>query len=385
MLSSDARRNQKKALVPNDLFEQHYVGEVKGIYHASSGTLNVLSPAMTSTEMLTVSVGMIFPSEEARTSQASEYEFTGCWLEDGLRFQYGNECLTVHVYDLVQNIFSRNSGLLESDVMSDYGVAIFGCGSVGSLVALELARSGVGNFALIDNDVLEYHNICRHQCGVSDVGEYKVDAVRKRILEINPLANVDTYATLAEYLPKDAFDQILGEQRFVSIGCADNRDADVYVNSLCVDYGTPFLSIGFWERAFAGEIFYWLPNKNMPCYKCALGDGSLSQRSSASRRLYTTQEDVADMHFEPGIAVDIDFVTNIGVKILLDIINTDNKKYTARLLPTLQQYTLVCNTNNPAIGGEMAEIFSYPLQVTTSLKVDFQPGCACHAEEGETV
>ena len=367
--------------MPNDLFGQHYVGEVKGIYHTTSGILNVLSPAMATGELFHTSIGAILPDEDARTRQAADYEFTGCWQEDGLHFYYGDESLSTHVYDLVQNLFSRNSGLLESDVMSGYGAAIFGCGSVGSLVALELARSGVGNFALVDNDVLEYHNICRHQCGVSEVGEYKVDALRRRILDINPLANVETCATLAEYLPKEAFDRWFGENKFVAVGCADNREADVYISSLCVDYGSPFLSIGFWERAFAGEIFYWLPNKNMPCYKCALGDGSLSQRGSVSRRLYTTQEDVADVHFEPGIAVDIDFVTNIGVKILLDIINLDNDAYTARLLPTLQQYTLACNTNNPDIGGEMAEIFSYPLQVTTSLKVDFVDGCSCHVPE----
>lgn len=40
----------------------------------------------------------------------------------------------------------------------------------------------------------------------------------------------------------------------VLIGCADNRSADVYANSISVMYGIPFLSIGFWERAFAGEI-----------------------------------------------------------------------------------------------------------------------------------
>ena len=46
--------------------------------------------------------------------------------------------------------------------------------------------------------------------------------------------------------------------------------------------------------------------------------------------------------------------------------------YTQRLLPHLTQYTLICNTNNPIIGGEQAEIFKYPLQVTTSIIVPYK-------------
>lgn len=38
---------------------------------------------------------------------------------------------------------------------------------------------------------------------------------------------------------------------------------------------------------------------------------------------------------------------------------------------SLTQYTLICNTNNPKIGGEMAENFSYPLQITRSILLDY--------------
>jgi hypothetical protein len=75
--------------------------------------------------------------------------------------------------------------------------------------------------------------------------------------------------------------------------------------------------------------------------------------------------------FEPGISVDINFVTTIAVKMILDILNRNNPNYTQRLINSLTQYTLVCNTNDPKIGGEMAEIFSYPLQVTRSIEVNY--------------
>ena len=75
--------------------------------------------------------------------------------------------------------------------------------------------------------------------------------------------------------------------------------------------------------------------------------------------------------FEPGISADINFVTTVGVKMILDLLNRDNENYTQRLIYHLSQYTLICNTNNPKIGGEMAEIFSHPLQVTTSIEVEY--------------
>ena len=64
-------------------------------------------------------------------------------------------------------------------------------------------------------------------------------------------------------------------------------------------------------------------------------------------------------------------MTIIAVKLALDILNRDEAGYTQRLLPHLTQYTLVCNTNDARIGGVQAEIFSYPLQVTTSIVVPY--------------
>ena len=45
------------------------------------------------------------------------------------------------------------------------------------------------------------------------------------------------------------------------------------------------------------------------------------------------REDLSKVNFEPGISVDINFVTTVGIKLLLDIFNLDNEKYTPRLLP----------------------------------------------------
>ena len=53
---------------------------------------------------------------------------------------------------------------------------------------------------------------------------------------------------------------------------------------------------------------------------------------------------------------DIGFVTLVGVKFALDLLNLESEAYTPRVLNDYTPYTLICNTNRPEIGGENAEI-----------------------------
>lgn len=292
--------------------------------------------------------------------------------DEQLEFFYDGKNLKVESYGLYQSIFSRNKGILETDRMAQKRVVILGCGSVGSLVAMELARAGVSYFLLCDADIVEYHNVCRHQCGITDVGDLKVNALSRKLQNINPNIKIIRFEGIVQNLPKSTLDEFCVANQTIFVGCADNRDADIYANRISIYYAAAFLSIGFWERAYAGEIFYHIPGKGMPCYECALGNGgNISARAQANHHVYSNQENTEGLKFEPGISVDINFITTIGIKLIIDILNSTDPAYIPRLLNNLAQYTVVCNTDNPKIGGEMVEIFSYPLQVTTSLVVGY--------------
>lgn len=208
--------------------------------------------------------------------------FCGIITHDAIDFYWCGEKVVTESYGLYQSIFSRNKGILETDVMKKKCAVIIGCGSVGSLVALELARAGVEKYVLCDADTLEYHNVCRHQCGIEDVGDLKVNALKRRILNINPKAQIETFGGIIQNIPKEMLDNMCAPNETIFVGCGDNRTADVYANKIAIYFDAAFISIGFWERAYAGEIFYHIPNKNMPCYKCALGSGDLSGRVEAN-------------------------------------------------------------------------------------------------------
>jgi hypothetical protein len=283
-------------------------------------------------------------------------------------------------YSLTRDVFSRNAGILESGRLLECRAIFSGCGSVGSLAALELARAGVGQFVLTDPDVLAYHNLCRHQCAITDVGRHKVEALRDRILDINPSAEVTVFAEILENSRAAVTEEFYGPKSLI-LCCADNREGDWNANRISCLTRTPMLSIGLWERAFAGELFWSIPPET-PCYHCVFGGvaGTLSGRVAANHHVYSVQEDLAEVAFEPGISVDIGFVTTIGVKIALDLLSRDVPGYVPKLLGSLTQFTLVCNSNDARVGGDRAELFDHPLQVTRSIQVERLAGCP-HCEK----
>ena len=334
---------EKTVFVPEELISQPKPGDMFGRYFESSGIFNIFPEEAKCRGGL---LGRIL----ALGDSPGRSRLCGVITGEGIDFYSYGRKIKSEVYSTYRNIFSRNTGILESDVMKGKRAIVSGCGSVGSLVALELARAGVGHFILVDADVLEYHNICRHQCGVEDVGDMKTHALKRRILNINPGAEVITFEGIIQNLPKETTDMFCVPGDTVFVGCADNRIADVYTNRIGIYYKSSFISIGFWERAFAGEIFYHIYGRSMPCYECALGDGSgLSARAEANHHIYSNQEDTEGLKFEPGISVDISFATSVGIKLILDILNAGNENYIPRLLNNLTQYTLVSNTSDTEI------------------------------------
>lgn len=95
------------------------------------------------------------------------------------------------------NQFSRTELLIGGESLEklkNAKVAICGLGGVGSYVMEGLARVGVGNFVLIDDDKICLTNINRQLLATQkSLGKCKVEVAKERILDINPNANVEIY------------------------------------------------------------------------------------------------------------------------------------------------------------------------------------------------
>lgn len=103
------------------------------------------------------------------------------------------------MYERTQMLFGNEN---MEKIKNSY-VAVFGVGGVGSFACEALARAGIGKLDLIDNDVVSPTNLNRQLVALtSTIGQYKVDVMKERILDINPSAEVNTYKTF--YLPETA-------------------------------------------------------------------------------------------------------------------------------------------------------------------------------------
>lgn len=93
-----------------------------------------------------------------------------------------------------EELFVRNMGIYtpeEQDRIKNGRVVIAGCGGIGGTMATILARSGVGNFLLLDPEDYEPTNANRQvACFTDTCGQNKAVCIRDEILRINPEANV---------------------------------------------------------------------------------------------------------------------------------------------------------------------------------------------------
>lgn len=97
-------------------------------------------------------------------------------------------------------LFNRSTLLLGNAVMDRIRhtrVIILGLGGVGSWCAESLVRTGIQHLTLVDSDRVCVTNINRQlQATCATIGQVKVEALRARLLEINPAATINAIQTI---------------------------------------------------------------------------------------------------------------------------------------------------------------------------------------------
>lgn len=76
------------------------------------------------------------------------------------------------------------------ECMKKARVAIAGAGGLGSNIAAALARCCVGEIFITDFDKVEPSNLNRQHYRMKDVGQYKTEALKEQLFEINPYVKV---------------------------------------------------------------------------------------------------------------------------------------------------------------------------------------------------
>lgn len=141
------------------------------------------------------------------------------------------------------NQFSRTELLIKEEgvqKLQKSKVAVFGIGGVGSFVVEGLARVGVGNFVLIDNDTVSLTNLNRQLIAThKTIGKFKVEVARERILDINPNAKVEIFK---EFFMPDTETKIITKDLDYVIDCVDTVTAKIEIIVQSKNLNIPVIS-----------------------------------------------------------------------------------------------------------------------------------------------
>ena len=128
----------------------------------------------------------------------------------------------------MNNQFSRTALLIGEDGVSQLQgakVALFGVGGVGGFAAEALVRAGIGTIDLFDNDVICESNLNRQLIALrSTLGQYKVDAMKARLLDINPDVQIGAYRMF--YMPERADEVDFSKYDYI-LDCIDTVTAKI--------------------------------------------------------------------------------------------------------------------------------------------------------------
>ena len=110
-------------------------------------------------------------------------------------------------------------------------VIVFGIGGVGSFVVEALTRAGVGNLILVDNDTICISNLNRQiHATQATVGNIKVEAMKARVLSINPNCNVEAKQ---EFITADNIQEIIPEDIDYVVDAIDTVTSKLALAEYC--------------------------------------------------------------------------------------------------------------------------------------------------------
>lgn len=139
--------------------------------------------------------------------------------------------------------FSRLEALIGKDNLDKIKtkkVIVFGVGGVGGFVVESLARSGLEDITIVDNDIVEESNINRQIIATSDsLNKSKVEVMKDRVLSINRNAHVTAIQKF--YLPENEEEFDLSKYDYV-VDCVDTVSAKISIICRAKESGVPVIS-----------------------------------------------------------------------------------------------------------------------------------------------
>jgi len=212
--------------------------------------------------------------------------------------------------DRIENMneqFKRTELLIGSEGirrLNESRVAIFGIGGVGGYVCEALIRSGISSFDIIDKDKIARSNINRQIIALhSTIGRPKVEIMKQRMLDINPLAKINTYETF--FLPDNSIEFPFDEYDYV-VDAVDTVTAKIELIMQCKNRNIPVISsMGAGNKLDASAFEVADIYKTSVCPLAKVMRRELRKRGVKSLKVvYSKEEPIKGAYFEEKEEID---------------------------------------------------------------------------------
>ena len=163
-----------------------------------------------------------------------------------------------------RQIVLKNVGTIGQKKILNSNVLVVGVGGLGCPIVDYLARAGVGKIGIVDYDRVDISNIHRQSIYTfKDVGKYKVEVLKKKLIDINP--DVQTKIYKNKITKKNAY-KILNQFDIIVDG-SDNFKTKFLLNQFANKL-KKILIVGAISR-YDGHVFSFnFKRKNEACLKC---------------------------------------------------------------------------------------------------------------------
>ncbi len=166
-------------------------------------------------------------------------------------------------HELQDEMFDRIKCVIDVEHMSECSIIAFGCGGARGFYE-DMSRMGVGNFFLMDGDVSSKSNIASQNGFISEIGMPKVDAVKRRLLDINDEIEVHTFNCMLDgkitdkWLKENIFNKI-DVKKAIICAFTDDFNAQSISEEIARRYGIPYLAAQHHQYGDTSELVYWYP------------------------------------------------------------------------------------------------------------------------------
>ena len=171
--------------------------------------------------------------------------------------------------------FARVRSAYDLDHLQHVRIVAVGCGGAAEFIEL-LARSGIGQFVLIDPDVIAASNLATQQTYRRDIGRLKVEAISERIIDINSRARVKPLYLSSDQLTDNDFKRLLRvddddtSKTTLLCGMTDSFLAQARVNRLALQFAVPSLCAQVYFEGRGAEVTFTHPDTTPACHRCVL-------------------------------------------------------------------------------------------------------------------